>query len=137
MSKEADADMVTAYLYAAELAKEHMKALKAENQQLKDEFKKVYGVEIPQGFCYRNYVLLKADLSEANKQISALKLSLKNSEREVLSMRAKTEHLPEFVNMEVERLNIQIRNLTYQRKELMKTVEKLEFEVYQKRNRGS
>jgi uncharacterized protein YpmS len=135
MSEESD--MVTAYLYAAELAKDAMKKLKAENEQLKAEFQRVYGVEIPQGFCYRNYVLLKADLSEANKQISALKLSLKNSEREVLSMRAKTEHLPEFVNMEVERLNIQIRNLTYQRKELMKTVEKLEFEVYQKRNRGS
>jgi hypothetical protein len=125
MSEESD--MVTAYLYAAELAKDAMKKLKAENEQLKAEFQRVYGVEIPQGFCYRNYVLLKADLSEANKQISALKLSLK----------AKTEHLPEFVNMEVERLNIQIRNLTYQRKELMKTVEKLEFEVYQKRNRGS
>jgi hypothetical protein len=135
MSEESD--MVTAYLYAAELAKDAMKKLKAENEQLKAEFQKVYGVEIPQGFCYRNYVLLKSDLSEANKQISALKLSLRNSEREVLSMRAKTEHLPEFESMEVERLNIQIRNLTYQRKELMKKVEKLEFEVYQKRNRGS
>lgn len=141
MSEEVD--VLATYLYAARLANETMQKLKeenqklkAENQQLKDEFSRTHGVKVPEGFCYRNYVLLKSDLAEANKSISALKLSLKMSEREVMSMRSKTEHLPEFVNMEVDRLNIQIRNLTYQRKELMKTVDDLQIELNKRRNRG-
>ena len=130
MSKEPD--IVLAYLRTHETTKEAMRkvesenlALKAENEHLRAEIKRVHGDEVPAGFNYRNYILMKKDMDA----LGAMKLALERADRENLSLRAKTEHLPEFESEQMRRMSIQIRNLTFQRKELMKRIEELGVQI--------
>lgn len=97
--------------------------IKAENASLRAELERVTGGQVQEGFSYRSYVLLKADLADLKRQLGALKTTLSLVERENNELKSRTQHLPEFENAEIERLKKQVASLTKQKKFLLEKIE--------------
>ena len=78
---------------------------------------------------YREYIIIKTELRDAKIKLAGANFELSIANQENQKMRAKTEHLTEYVNDEIKRLQKMIKNLSYQAKKSEEQAKKWEKQI--------